>query len=59
MVSKVPQANNSPDLGNLLNMLPGKTSWEPDILWEVSPGPDQLEYAYELTIEGPTGVPHY
>ena len=31
-------------------------------LWvpgEVSPGPDQLEYVYWLTIEGPKGGPHY
>jgi hypothetical protein len=49
----------TPNLSHLRKTLPGTTSWKPAIGWEVSPGPDQLEYVYWLTIEGPTGVPYY
>ncbi len=50
------------DIGNyaaLRQNLPGTSSWKPEISWEVSPGPDQLEYGFWLTIEGPKGVSHY
>ena len=47
------------DYAKLRRNLPGQTSWNPSIRWEVSPGPDQLSYVYWLTIEGPRGVPHY
>jgi len=50
---------NGPELGKLRRDLPGQTSWKPEISWEVSPGPDRLEYVYWLTIEGPKGVSHY
>jgi len=50
---------HSPDYYNLRTGLPGATSWKPEIGWEVSPGPDELIYAYRLTIKGPKGVPHY
>ncbi|KPK21814.1 MAG: hypothetical protein AMK69_20970 [Nitrospira bacterium SG8_3] len=50
---------SAPDYAKLRRDLPGTTSWKPEIGWEVSPGPDQLEYVYWLTIEGPKGVPHY
>jgi hypothetical protein len=50
---------HTPDLAKLRRDLPGASSWKPEIRWEVSPGPDQLEYVYWLTIEGPKGVPHY
>jgi hypothetical protein len=50
---------HTPDLAKLRRDLPGTSSWKPSISWEVSPGPDQLEYVYWLTIEGPKGVPHY
>jgi hypothetical protein len=50
---------HAPDYAKLRRDLPGTTSWNPSISWEVSPGPDQLEYVYWLTIEGPKGVPHY
>ena len=50
---------NPPDYAKLRRDLPGMSSWNPSIKWEVSPGPDQLEYVYWLTIEGPKGVPHY
>ena len=50
---------HAPDYGRLRRILPGTTSWNPSIRWEVSPGPDQLSYVYWLTIEGPKGVPHY
>ncbi|MCA9473646.1 MAG: IPT/TIG domain-containing protein [Nitrospirales bacterium] len=48
-----------PDYGKLRKTLPGTSSFNPNIKWEVSPGPDQLEYVYWLTIEGPNGIPHY
>lgn len=47
------------DYAALRQSLPGTSSWKPEIAWEVSPGPDQLEYGFWLTIEGPKGVPHY
>lgn len=50
---------HTPDYAKLRRDLPGTSSWKPEIRWEVSPGPDQLEYVYWLTIEGPKGVPHY
>lgn len=50
---------HAPDYYNLRKGLPGTSSWKPEIGWEVSPGPDQLEYAYRLLIKGPKGVPHY
>ena len=50
---------HAPDLAKLRRNLPGKTSWNPSIRWEASPGPDQLSYVYWLKIEGPKGVPHY
>jgi hypothetical protein len=50
---------DAPDYFNLRKGLPGTSSWKPEIGWEVSPGPDQLEYAYRLLIKGPKGVPHY
>jgi len=50
---------HGPELGKLRRELPGQTSWKPAIRWEVSPGPDDLVYAYWLTIEGPKGVSHY
>jgi hypothetical protein len=50
---------HAPDYAKLRRDLPGLNSWKPEISWEVSPGPDQLEYVYWLTIEGPKGVPHY
>lgn len=48
-----------PDYAALRKYLPGKSSWDRKIRWEVSPGPDQLEYMFELWIEGPKGIPHY
>ena len=58
---KVPGSEkiHAPDYAKIRRDLPGLTSWKPEISWEVSPGPDQLEYVYWLTIEGPKGVPHY
>ena len=50
---------HAPDYAKLRRDLPGTSSWKPEVGWEVSPGPDQLEYVYWLTIEGPKGVPHY
>lgn len=50
---------NFGDYAALRRNLLGATSWKPEIEWEVSPGPDQLEYGFWLTIEGPKGVPHY
>lgn len=50
---------HAPDYYNLRQGLPGATSWKPEIGFEVSPGPDHLEYAYRLLITGPKGVPHY
>jgi hypothetical protein len=50
---------HSGDYAKLRRDLPGQASWKPSIRWEVSPGPDQLEYVYWLTIEGPKGVSHY
>jgi hypothetical protein len=49
---------NFGDYAALRRNLPGTSSWKPEIEWEVSPGPDQLEYGFWLTIEGPKGVPH-
>jgi hypothetical protein len=47
------------DYAALRHNLPGKSSWKPQIYWEVSPGPDQLQYGFWLTIEGPKGFPYY
>jgi hypothetical protein len=48
-----------PDHGTLRKIIPGQSSWEPIISWKVSPGPDQLEYMWEIWIKGPKGVPYY
>jgi len=58
-VSSSSEKIHLPDYYKLRTTLPGRSSWKPKIPWEVSPGPDQLEYAYELWIEGPNGIPHY
>jgi hypothetical protein len=58
-MSSTSEEINGPDLAALRHNLPGTSSWEPEIQWTVSPGPDQLEYVYWLTIEGPRGVLHY
>ncbi len=36
----------------------GQTLWKPKFHWVVSPG-DKVFYSYQVTIEGPMGVPHY
>ena len=48
-----------PNYYNLRTGLPGQSSWGARIRWEVSPGPDQIEYVFEFRIEGPKGIPHY
>ena len=36
----------------------GQTFWKPNFHWVVSPG-DSVGYIYQVTIQGPKGVPHY
>ena len=48
-----------PNYSALRKNLPGRSSWDRKIRWEVSPGPDQIEYVFEFWIEGPKGIPHY